>query len=94
MSPQQPLPVYLKNTKMSTTSHVDAKSADWDAQSTAPTLAASETASIKGEQGAKEQSVSRKVWEKIKKHAKEHHESVNGAYEHYYAPGRFKANIV
>jgi hypothetical protein len=91
MAPQQPLPQHTTSTKMSTS---EAKSADWDAQSTAPTLAASETASVKGQQETKPESMSRKVWEKIKKAAREHHESVNGSYQHYYAPGTIKANIV
>ena len=65
--------------------------ASWDSQSTAPTLAGSETASVKGASSqAEKQSTSRKVWEKIKKAAKEHHESVNLAYVAHYDPGTVK----
>lgn len=64
--------------------------ATWDTQSTAPTLAASETASTKATSSASERSTARKVWDKIKKAAKEHHESVNEAYMAYYAPGTVK----
>jgi hypothetical protein len=74
-------------------SSADAKLSNWDAQSTAPTLASSETASIKGASPASETSTSRKVWDKIKKAAKEHHESVNGAYQAYYNPGGFRYDI-
>lgn len=62
----------------------------WDSQSTAPTIAASETASIKATSSQSEKSTTRKVWDKIKKAAKEHHESVNGAYIAYYSPGTIK----
>ncbi|KAF2728212.1 hypothetical protein EJ04DRAFT_516765 [Polyplosphaeria fusca] len=34
----------------------------------------------------------KKVWQSIKKHAKEHHESVNAAYEVYYGQGRMHSN--
>jgi hypothetical protein len=77
----------------SNSSSSDAKAANWDAQSTAPTLAASETASVKGASPPLERSTSRKVWEKVKKLAREHHESVNGAYQAYYNPGGFKYTI-
>lgn len=36
----------------------------------------------------KSPSKAKKVWEKVKKHAKEHHESVNNAYAYYYGQGQ------
>ncbi|KAF2269976.1 hypothetical protein CC78DRAFT_528505 [Lojkania enalia] len=48
----------------------------------------SSTASIvSGTPSTKSPSITKKMWESIKKHAKEHHESVNAAYEVYYGQG-------
>lgn len=80
-------------TRTTSNNRSDEKAANWDAQSTAPTIAASETASIKGDPPALEKSTSRKVWEKVKKVAREHHESVNAAYQAHYNPGGFKYTV-
>ena len=53
----------------------------------APTPADTPRASIDSERSVKSESGLRKSWEKVRKAAKEHHESVNGAYEAYYGAG-------
>jgi hypothetical protein len=57
---------------------------------TTKSLFTSSTASLNTDSNSvdkKDSNVSR-VWQAIKKHAKEHHESVNAAYATYYGQGR------
>lgn len=58
-----------------------------DSKTSNTSCLSSQTDSLKSMDSAKSTSSLSKAWKAVKKHAKEHHESVNGAYASYYGAG-------
>lgn len=66
-------------------SQIYSRNSSSSASSTMSNLTLDSIANMKATQ--QRPSTTRRAWEAIKKHAREHHASVNGAYEVYYGQG-------